>query len=131
MARRTSRTLTEVELEFMQILWAHSEVTPEDIQNILLSRKRTLTGGSIRKMLAILMKKGYVKRSRKGKGFVYRAKVHQEQANRSMIQYLLNRAFGGSASLMVAALLENHPVPGEDLKKIERLIAEHKRKEQK
>ena len=61
MARHTTKTLTEVELEFMQILWTEDEASPEDIQKNLLQKGRTLTGGTIRKMLSILMKKGYVK----------------------------------------------------------------------
>ena len=131
MARRTTPTLTEVELEFMQVLWAEREVSPEDIQNALLERSRTLTGGSIRKMLSILMRKGYVNRKKEGKKYLYTAMVGQEQAKKSMIRELLNRAFGGSASLMFATLIEGRDVPVEDLKTIERLIAERKKEERK
>ena len=131
MARRSTPTLTEVELEFMQLLWAEREVSPEDIQNALLERSRTLTGGSIRKMLSILMRKGYVNRKKEGKKYLYTARVGQEQAKKSMIRELLNRAFGGSASLMFATLIEGRDVPDEDLKTIERLIAERKKGEGK
>jgi len=129
MARRSTPTLTEVELEFMQLLWAEREVSPEDIQNALLERSRTLTGGSIRKMLSILMRKGYVNRKKEGKKYLYTARVGQEQAKKSMIRELLNRAFGGSASLMFATLIEGRDVPDEDLKTIERLIAERKKED--
>ena len=131
MARRSTSTLTEVELEFMQLLWAEREVSPDDIQNALLERGRTLTGGSIRKMLSILMRKGYVNRKKEGKKYLYTARVGQEQAKKSMIRELLNRAFGGSASLMFATLIEGRDVPDEDLKTIERLIAERKKGEGK
>jgi len=131
MARRTTPTLTEVELEFMQLLWAVREVSPEDIQNALLEKGRTLTGGSIRKMLSILMRKGYVLRKKEGKKFLYSARIGQEQAKKSMVRELLNRAFGGSASLMFATLIGGQDVPDEDLKAIERLIAEHKKGERK
>ena len=131
MARRSTSTLTEVELEFMHLLWAEHEVSPEDIQNALLERGRTLTGGSIRKMLSILMRKGYVNRKKEGKKYLYTARVGQEQAKKSMIRELLNRAFGGSASLMFATLIEGRDVPEEDLKTIERLIAERKKEEVK
>ena len=131
MARRTTNTLTEVELEFMQILWSKKEAAPEDLQNTLLEKGRTLTGGSIRKMLSILMKKGYVKREKQGKKYVYSPKVQQEQANRNMLREFMNRAFDGSASLMVAALFDSQPVPEEDIAHIERLIAEHKKEARK
>ncbi|HDY90465.1 MAG TPA: BlaI/MecI/CopY family transcriptional regulator [bacterium] len=131
MARHTTSTLTEVELEFMQILWSEDEASPEDIQKTLLQKERTLTGGSIRKMLSILMKKGYVKRVKQGKKHVYSVKVQQDQANRSMIRELMNRAFGGSASLMVAALMDSHAVPDKDIEKIEQLISERKKEARK
>ena len=127
MARHTTSTLTEVELEFMQILWSKKEASPEDMQKALLQNGRSLTGGSIRKMLLILMKKGYVKRVKQGKKFVYSVKVHQHQANRSMINELMNRAFNGSASLMVAALLDSRNISEEDIDRIEQLIAERKK----
>ena len=34
MARRTSSTPTEVELEFMQILWTRGELTPDDFETV-------------------------------------------------------------------------------------------------
>ena len=126
MARRMTRTLTEVELEFMQVLWSEKEASPEDMQNALLKKDRFLTGGSIRKMLSILMRKGYVKRTKLGKKYVYSAHIQKDQANRSMLHDLLDRAFGGSPSLMVAALLDTKPIPGEDVEKIERLISQAK-----
>ena len=131
MARRKTRTLTEVELEFMQILWAVKKASPEDMQNALLKKERTLTGGTIRKVLLILMKKGYVERVKQSKKYIYSPKVQKSQANRGLIQDLLTRAFDGSASLMVAALLDSHPVPKEDIEKIERLIADAKKDVQK
>ena len=131
MARRTKSTLTEVELEFMQILWTDIKASPEDLKNALVKKGRTLTGGSVRKMLSILMKKGYVERVKQGKKYVYSAKVRQAQANKSMIHDLLNRAFGGSPSLMVATLLDNRTVSDEDIEKIEKLITERKKEARK
>ena len=131
MARRKTSTLTEVELEFMQILWAVKKASPEDMQNALLKKGRTLTGGTIRKVLLILMKKGYIEREKQSKKYIYNPKVQKNQANRGLIQDLLTRAFDGSAFLMVAALLDSHPVPKEDIEKIEHLIADAKKDVQK
>ena len=126
MARRVSPTLTEVELEFMHILWVKKEASPEDMQIALLEKDRLLTGGSIRKMLLILMKKGYIKRVKQGKKYIYSPKVHQKQANKKMVRELINRAFDGSALNMVASLLDSKYAT-EDIEKIEQLIAERKK----
>jgi BlaI family transcriptional regulator, penicillinase repressor len=131
MARRTSPTPTEVELEFMQLLWVRGELTPDDFEIAFAEAGRSLTGGSIRKMLGILLRKGYVERRKEGKGYVYAAKVPRDQAGASVVRDILARMFGGSASLLVAALLDSRTVPEKDLETIERLIAERRKENKK
>ena len=127
MARRKSRTFTEVELEFMQILWSAGEATPDDIQNALAGIGRSLTGGSIRNILAILVEKGYITRRKKRKTHLYKPRVHEEQAKKSFVQDILSRVFDGSESLMVAALLKNREIDRKEIDEIERLINERKK----
>ena len=125
MARRKSPTFTEVELEFMHVIWNQGEVTTEDIQNTLGEKGRELSDGSIRKILSILMNKGHLLRRRVGRGFLYRAKEQKNQAHRNIVQDILKRAFEGSPSLMVAALLDSRDVSRSDIEEIKRLIKEH------
>ena len=124
MARRKSPTFTEVELEFMRIIWEHEEVSTEDIRYILQQRGRELSDGSIRKVLSILVRKNHLTRRRDGRAYLYKAGVPQQQARVSMVQDLLKRAFGGSVALMALALLNTRDVQGGDLDEIKRLVAE-------
>jgi BlaI family transcriptional regulator, penicillinase repressor len=128
-ARRKSPILTEVELEFMQIIWEAGEVTSDDIQTLLRRRGRDLAGGSVRKVVSILEAKGYVARRPQGRAFLYRAKVPQDSANNRMVLHLLKQAFGGSARLMVAALLDSRAVSTGEMKKIKALIAQHEKED--
>jgi len=131
LARRKSKTLTEVELEFMQVIWASGgEVTTEDVLEALRRQGRPLADGSVRKVLSILVTKGYVLRRRQGRSFLYRAKVPRDKASRSMVVDLLKRAFGGSAALMVAALLDSRQVRCGDIREIKKLIAEREQERQ-
>lgn len=146
MGRRKSATFTEVELEFMQVIWAAGdagsresgggvsgggggEVSTEHVQEVLKERGRNLTDGSIRKILSILMDKGHLTRRREGRAFLYKPKVRQGQSHRTMVQDLVKRAFGGSAGLMVAALFDGNALNKRDLKEIKRLIAEQEQEE--
>jgi len=129
MPRRKSRTLTEVELEFMQVIWELGEVTTEDVLGRLRSRGRELSDGSVRKILSILVAKGYLSRRPEGRCFRYKAEVGEGRANRSMVMDIVNRAFGGSAALMVAALLDSPKVGEKELAKIKDLIASKERSE--
>ena len=125
MARRTSTTFTEVELEFMHVIWNQKEVSTENIQNALREKGHELSDGSIRKILSILMRKGHLKRRRVGRGFLYRAKEQKDQAHKNIVQDILRRAFEGSATLMVAALLDSKDVNKNDIEEIKRLIQNH------
>lgn len=129
MARRKSRTFTEVELEFMQVLWGAGEATPDDIQAELAAKGHPLTGGTIRNVLAILKEKGYISRRKSGKTYLYKANVREEQGKKSIVQDILSRVFGGSESMMVAALLKNRDINPKELEEIERLIADRKTEE--
>ena len=130
MARQSSRTLTEVELEFMQIVWDRGEVTTEGVQDALEEQGRSLTGGSVRKMLGILVEKGYLTRRKEGRGFVYSPEVNAERATRSMVSDLLDRAFDGSPADMVAALLDCRSVRPGDVQRIRQLIAEREQEDE-
>jgi len=127
MSGRKSSTFTEVELEFMKIIWEQGEVSTEDVLDVLSKRGRELSDGTVRKMLSILMNKGHITRTRNGRSFLYRAKVRKKQADKRMIRDLLSRAFGDSASLMVAAILDSSSVSDEEIQEIKQLIAEHER----
>ena len=129
MARRKTRTFTEVELEFMQVLWNVVEATPEDIQAELSGIGHPLTGGSIRNVLAIMTEKGYISRRKNGKTYLYKAKVQEEQGKKSVVQDILSRVFAGSESMLVAALLKNRDINRKEIEEIERIIADHKTEE--
>lgn len=128
MARRKSRTLTEVELEFMHVIWACGEATSEDVRKALGKQGHRLADGSVRKILSILLAKGYLSRYKDGREFVYSAVVPEGQAKASMLADLLKRAYGGSAALLVASLLDSRQVRAKDLEEIRKLIAERESK---
>ena len=130
MGRRKSPTFTEVELEFMRVIWPAGEVTTEDVRAALGNHGRDLSDGSIRKVLSILIRKGHLTRRRKGRGFLYKPAVHQGQANRRMVQDLKTRAFEGSAALMVAALFDGKAISERELEDIKLLIAQYEKEEE-
>jgi predicted transcriptional regulator len=123
MAGRRKRTPTAVELEFLQVLWSTGEATTEDVMSALADKGRDLADGTVRKMLSILMEKGFVTRRKQGRGYVYRPTVGREQAGRRLVADLLQRGFGGNPALMVAALIDSRCVDDGDLDAIRRLIA--------
>ena len=127
MARRKKRTLTELELEIMQIVWQQDEVTVKALCEKFERSDRPLALPSIRTMLGILQDKGYVKRRPFGRGYAYSATVSADQARTSILKDIIERAFNGSASTLVTALVNSDMVSDGELKKVRQLVKQHEK----
>jgi len=130
MARKRTKSFTDVELEFMQVIWEAGEAAPDDIDRALRANGRSISIGSIRNVLAIMQDKGYITRRKEGKAFLYRAAIEKERARTNLIGDILSSLFDGSESLVVAALLDRNGVGRDELEKMKRLIREHERREE-
>ncbi|MBN1294319.1 MAG: BlaI/MecI/CopY family transcriptional regulator, partial [Candidatus Latescibacteria bacterium] len=104
--------------------WKLGEGTPEDIRTSLVEKGRSISIGSIRNMLGIMMQKGYLSRKKNGKAYYYRASIIRDEARKNMIRDLLVNAFEGSESLIVAALLNTGEIREEELEEIRRLVSD-------
>ncbi len=109
----------------MHVLWQQEEVTVEEVRRAFEEAGRPLALPTIRTMLAILRKKGYVTRRRCGRGHVYRATVSADQARKCILKDILERAFEGSALSLVAALVNTKMVSRKELEKIRELIRKY------
>ena len=127
MARRKTRTLTELELEIMQVVWKQREATVEDIRQALEESGRPLALPSIRTMLGILQDKAYVTRRLAGRGHAYRPIVSAQQGRKRILKDIIERGFDGSALSLVAALVNGGMVSRRELEKVKRLIRQHER----
>jgi len=130
MSGRKSTTFTEVELEFMQIIWDLGSVSTEDMQKHLGDKGRDLADGSIRKIFSILMKKGHLQRIKEGRSYIYSPKVVREQAKSNMILDLLKRGFSDSVPGMVATLLNSKNISSNDLEEIKNLLDSYEDKKE-
>ncbi|GAG18841.1 unnamed protein product [marine sediment metagenome] len=125
MARRKTRTLTELELEIMHVVWREGEATVEVIRRALEKSSKPLALPSVRTMLGILQDKNYVTRRPVGRGYAYRAVVSQDQAQKSIVKDVVDRAFEGSALDLVTALIGGKMVSKKDMDRVKQLIGEH------
>jgi predicted transcriptional regulator len=124
MPRKKARTLTELELRIMQVVWQHGEISVQGVQEALKKQGKPLALPSIRTMLSILQDKGYVARRRDGRAHLYTAKIARGDAQKRILRDIVKRAFRGSAAGLVAALVEADLVGDDELEDIRRLIEE-------
>ena len=78
-----------------------------------------------------MIEKGYVKRRKRSKVYLYKAKIDKENAQRNLAQNLLKNAFEGSESLLMKALFKNQEIHPEELNRIEKLIEDKKIEDKK
>ena len=84
---------------------------------------------AVRALLRILENKGHVRHELSGTRYVYLATVGKERARRSALRSMVDTFFEGSASKVVAALLDlsREDLSEQELTGISRLIAQARR----
>lgn len=125
MARRASKQPTDGELEILHILW---ESGPTELKTIrdALQRERPVATTTIATMLGVMLDKGLVRRANGPRGYRWSAAMTRETAARSMLGKIVDRMFDGSASLLVAHLIDDGKLSESERKKIESLLQAHK-----
>ncbi len=117
------RPLTPVELELMQIVWKHGEVSVADVQ-AALPPERALAYTSVSTVLRILEQKGVVHSRKQGRGHLYSALLPREAYEAQSVRHLVDTLFEGTPSALVARLVEAVPLAPEDVERIRKLLKE-------
>ena len=121
MARPTSRHPTELELEILKILWREGPASGRQVRDAL-APFRDLAYTSVMTILGIMVRKGYVRRTKQASGFVYQASISEEQATKRMFRDLVDRLFDGSAVAVMQHLLDTADFDAEELKQLRALL---------
>ena len=127
MARPRHKNPTPAELEVLQFIWEHGPCTVREVMN-LLSSKRSRAYTSVMSLMSVMADKGMLRQKAEGKAFIYSAKVSRNKTQSRMLGDLLNRAFDGSASALVAHLLRETEPSIEEMDEIRQAIAEFGKK---
>jgi predicted transcriptional regulator len=120
--------LGDLQLRIMKVLWAQGEATVAAVHDAVAGEKDlayTTVATILRKMEA----RGLVLHRLEARSFVYRPAVAEAAVSRGMADHLLDRLFEGSLTGMVSHLLSTREVSREELSKLERLIAERKKRD--
>jgi len=114
---------TPGELEVLKILWEHGPLTVREVMDRLNrdeSRPRAYT--SVMSLLNVMADKQLVVRRQQGRAFGYSARAPRDKTLGRMVGDLLGRAFEGSASSLVAHMLDQTEVSEHELAEIRRAI---------
>lgn len=119
----SERSLTEVELELMNIIWHLGECTVKDVQTAL-PKARALAYTSVATIMKILEGKE-VLASRKGdRAHTYSPLLSKTDYEASALRSIANNLFQGSPSSMVMRLLDESNLTQKELETIRSFLNE-------
>jgi BlaI family transcriptional regulator, penicillinase repressor len=121
--RTKSPTLTPQELEIMKLVWERPPSTVRDVYEALRERRK-VAYTTVMTMMNILEQKGYLKKRRRERAFIYRAARPRQQVLRAMVREFVDRVFNGSAKPLVVHLIQDEPLSESELREIARMIEE-------
>ena len=118
-------TLTPQELEIMKLVWQRDTATVRDVYEALLERRR-IAYTTVMTMMRILETKGYLKKRRQDRAYVYRPAHSKNHVLRGMIREFVNRVFNGSAEPLLVHLVKSRQISEKVLQAVARMIEEAK-----
>ncbi|XDA99004.1 BlaI/MecI/CopY family transcriptional regulator [Sulfitobacter sp. LCG007] len=119
--RAKANLLTEVELEFMNGLWALGQGSVRDVLD-WLPPERDLAYTSGATILRILDQKGFVESRKQGKTLFYVPLLEKDKYQTRSLQNLSRTLFDGTPASMVARLVDDAGLTASDLEDIRALV---------
>lgn len=134
MARPRHEQPTSAELEVLKILW--DSEGPASVRDVLESVNRGLGADqtpraytSVMSLLNVMTEKGLLRRAPQGRAFLYEPVMPREQTMSSLLGETLRRVYDGSASLLVAHLLDQSRPSVDELDQIRTLLDSYQKME--
>jgi predicted transcriptional regulator len=119
----TSPKPTDAELAILRVLWSRGPSTVRQVHDALTGERATGYTTAL-KLLQIMSEKGLVARDETDRSHVYSAMLSEGETQRQLLEDLLGRAFGGSATKLVMQALSGDKATRAELAEMRRLIDE-------
>lgn len=105
----------------MKLVWQRESATVRDIYEALL-KHRKIAYTTVMTMMKIMESKGYLKKRRQDRAFVYRPVDKKERVIGKMIREFMDRVFNGSAEPLLLHLVKGRHIRERDLERLRRMI---------
>jgi len=107
----------------MKLVWQRGAATVRDVYEALLERRK-IAYTTVMTMMKILETKGYLRKRRQDRAFLYRPAHAKNQIIGGMIREFIDRVFNGSAEPLLVHLVKSRHLREKDLQKIVRMVEE-------
>ena len=117
------KPLTPLELDIMEIIWNLRKATVRQVHEAL-REDRGLAYTTVMTVMSTLEQKGHLRRTLKGRAYLYQPTRSRKAAISAQVQDFLDRVFDGSAKPLVLSLVQSKKLSKKELAEIARLAGE-------
>jgi predicted transcriptional regulator len=124
---------TPAELQILKVLWqrGHRSTVRDVFEVVNRDPRQRRAYTSVMSLLNVMTEKGLLTRSPHGRAFVYEPVASREQTLGALLGETLKRVYDGSASQLVAHLLDQSQLSLDELDQIRTLLDEYQRRKRK
>ena len=126
--RKGSGSLTQMELQFMNVLWDQRKCSVQQMQDALAQAGTELAYTTVQTVLNTLEKKGKATRTLDGRAYLYLPAITKESILKQAVRELAEKMFGGSSEDLVMSLIETREVDAGRIAKLAKKMSEEKTK---
>lgn len=107
----------------MKVVWDLGDATVRDVyERLRMGRRIAYT--TVLTMMGILEQKGYLRKSRAERAYVYRAVRPRQQVVSAMVREFVDRVFDGASASLLLHLVDGVRLSQKDRAALKRIIAE-------
>lgn len=119
--RKSLSPLGETEMEILHHVWDMGQATVAEVRE-RIAQERPVAYTTVMTVMRNLAEKGYLSFERDGNTYLYSPLRSADEVQRSLVQDLVQKVFGGSPTALVQTLVSDERLSDEDVERIRSLI---------
>lgn len=118
--------ISETEWELMKVIWADAPIAAEQIIQALNKSGESWHPKTVKTLLNRLVKKQALAFEKKGRAYLYRPLVEEQECVTEVSQSFLEKVFGGSLKPMLAHFVEQKKLSDQEIQELKQILKKHK-----
>lgn len=118
-----NKSLTETELQIMNVLWGLESGTVHDVsEELQASQGKEYAYTTVSTLLRVLEKKDFVHSEKEGRGHRYYPALKRSQYQKKVTKHLVENVFEGEKTSLIRNLLGSGSLTEEELREIRQFL---------
>lgn len=122
--RKALNRPTDTELSILRVLWDLGPTTVRKVHEVLAKKQPDLAYTAVLRMMQTMAEKGMLLRDESERSHVYSPAEERTDTQKTLIDDLLDRAFGGNAVEMLSAALLGRKMNAKEQAEASKLLTE-------